>query len=215
MSVEPPRNTCKTVEWAQLRRSLLGRLREDMARKRVDEEIVPILAALNSSEVFVTASSCSGRIAVFAAPSPQDKKRGGIIAAWHRPVTLREFTRALADAMKTGHPYVWASAQPPLLALHTCRFSCADEAADVAARHGFKYSGYRYLRRSKSYYMVIRGQARIDVPFRAGSREILSSEPQLLERIVYVLNLYHGRARRELGRLASAVREFTKKCRST
>ncbi|GEM_PF-6060108 len=213
MSAEPPRSTCDSLRWRQVRERLLKRLARDTAAGVVDRDIVDVLEAINSCPYMVTSSSCSGRIAVFAAPHPKDKKAGGIVASWHGRVEPSELLDAIREALATGQSYVWASAQPPLVALHSCSLYWADVAANLMAHHGFKYVGYRFTQRSVSYYLTVRAHSRIDVPLRVNGLTIIEgTDPGMVQRLAYTLNLYFLEGQRELVKLRAAARRLATLC---
>ncbi len=206
MSAEPPRSTCREPHWRQLRGRHLTRLAGDIAADRVDRDIVDLLLALNACPHVVTTSSCSGRIAVFAAPDPADKRRGGILRSWHRRVGVSELADAVEEALVTGHPYVWVSAQPPLLALYACSHAVADSIAALLEQAGFKYAGYRFSRAGRAYYITVHGTDRIDVPIRV-KNVYLAGRPsrEWIAGLASLLNTYLDRAKRSLERLKSAL----------
>ncbi|WP_048061340.1 tRNA(Phe) 7-((3-amino-3-carboxypropyl)-4-demethylwyosine(37)-N(4))-methyltransferase [Hyperthermus butylicus] len=195
---------CNTVEWARLRRNYLDRLIDDIRRGLVDSDIVDLLDALNSVECIVTTSSCSGRIAVFAAPSPGNKRLGGIVHSWHRRINVDEFYTAIRTALDTSYRFVWASAQPVILALYTCSEAVAKLVVDVAVSAGFKYAFYRRASSGK-YYVLILGVERIDIPLSIGGKQIIPLSKEKLHDVVDVLNTYLTLAKSKLRRLKRAV----------
>jgi tRNA wybutosine-synthesizing protein 3 len=212
MSAELPRSTCDTPQWQRLRNQLLNRLKHDEEAGRVDSDILDVLHAINRYDLYVTSSSCSGRIAVFAAPTPEDKKRGGIVRSWHRPVTVDELKEALYEALSTSHSFVWVASQPPILALHTCSLTAANCVANMFAQNGFKYTGYRYLPARRAYYMTVRGLARIDIPIRVAGQDVINIDDDTVERLVFALNTYLTKAKYSLDRIRKAVREALAEC---
>ena len=205
MRVEARANTsiCSTAEWATLRKRYLDRLANDIRRGLVDNDIVDLLNMLNSVDCIVTTSSCSGRIAVFAAPSPGDKRLGGIVRSWHRRIGVDEFYAATSMALNKGYKFVWASAQPVILALYTCNEIIAKLVVDIAASAGFKYAFYR--RTSNKYYVLILGVERIDIPISIGGKQVIPLGNDNLHIIVDTLNTYLTLAKSKLQRLKRAV----------
>jgi tRNA wybutosine-synthesizing protein 3 len=204
MSAALPLSTCSSNEWKLLRESLLGTLCRDYRRGRLDADIVDILFSINSCSVFATSSSCSGRIAVIAAPRPHDKRRGGLVATWHRRVKTEELAEAVTEALRRGADwYVWVSAQPVILALHTCRLDAANDASRLLNSLGFKYAGFRFRERSRSYYIVVQGSERLDVPLAVRGRRLRTLEQ--LDVITDVLNDYLSLAKNRLEELKRAA----------
>jgi len=197
MSVGCRASICGDSEWSRLRRRLLARLEKDFGEGLVDQDIVPVLRLLNSTECLVTSSSCSGRIAVFAAPRPGDKARGGIVAKWHRRVEPWELREAVEEALRAmPRGFVWASAQPVILALHACSQEAAEAVVRAALRAGFKYTGYR-CGSIGGYYVTVQGVERIDVPLRVGDAEVSID----YEVLATLLNTYLSFAKAKLERL--------------
>ncbi len=193
MSAVPPASTCSSEQWRQLRSRLVSRLSSEASRGLVDPDILPVLEALNSVPCIVTSSSCSGRIAVFSAPSPGDKRRGGIVAKWHRRVTVKELREA--TRLASGR-FAWVSAQPVILAFHSCSLAAAQALVEAAEAAGFKYAGYRFTH--VSYYGIIKGAERVDLPLEAVSAMGLGQAAALL-------NEYLTLTKARLERLKRAV----------
>jgi len=191
---------CNSTNWINLRNKFLESLREAMTRHLIDEDIVDILVLLNSIPCIVTSSSCSGRIALFAANAPGDKKRGGIVAKWHKPITVDEFLQVLRRAGLDNYRFVWVSAQPLILALYTCSLSIANELLRMAERLGLKYSGMKI--REKSIYIMILGTERVDIPLRVDNNVFIDlNDIKEISSIVDILNTYLVLAKRKLARL--------------
>jgi len=200
MHADLPPSTCNTESWTKLRDQLREGFTHALKDNKIDSDIVDLLLALNSIPTIATSSSCSGRIAVFSAPSPGDKRRGGIVYKWHRPVSPMELGKAIEEAVKIGYRHVWVSAQPPILALHTCCIRLAELIADIAIQAGYKYTGYKFT--SRSYYMFIIGFERIDVPVSFNNRIIIDLNYTILADM---LNTYLLLGKRKLDRLRRAI----------
>ena len=195
---------CSSVEWRSLRNHLLDTLRRATIKGLVDPDILDELNILNNISCIVTSSSCSGRIALFAATSPGDKRGGGIVAKWHRPITSKELLQALGQEMLRKYEFVWVSAQPIIIALHTCDLEIANELIRISDRVGFKYSGMKIT--NKSYYVMIIGTERIDIPLRVGGNVFIDpSDAERIESLVKILNTYLSLAKRKLDRLKRAL----------
>ncbi len=189
-----------TGDWCRLRDKYLSRLREDRRRGLVDPDIVDLLRILNGLTCLVTTSSCSGRIAVFAAPQPGDKRRGGIVVSWHRTVRLEEFSSALEEVAGrySGVAYMWVSAQPVILTMYAYGETIAREVVSLALRAGLKYTGYRRVD-DRIFYIFVLGTERIDIPimFRGVRLQLRENYSVLVE----MLNSYLMLAKAKLERL--------------
>lgn len=197
-------NYCKSREWRELRRSLLSSLDKAIRENKVDSDILDLLEVLNSIYCIATTSSCSGRIAVFSAPLPGDKKHGGIIEKWHRSVSLNELIAAINKAIKINNSFIWASAQPVIITLHACSFHVAAEILAIAERTGFKYSGLKIAK--NSFYITILGTERVDIPIRINSNVFIDvNDVSKLRSVMDILNTYLSLAKKKLTRLKRAV----------
>ena len=187
--------------WERLRARLLARLVHDASRSLVDPDVLPVLAALNSLECVATVSSCSGRIAVISAPRPGDKRGGGVVARWHRPVR----PRALVEAARMARgDYAWVSVQPVVLALYVRGLGNAFRLAEALVRAGMKYTGVRPSAACPdTYYVLSMGTERLDVPLAFRGRRLMGDED--LEALVEMLNSYLALAKSKLEAVRRAV----------
>ena len=135
-----------------------------------------------------------------SAPAPGDKRRGGIVARWHRPVTAEEVESALSSAR---HLFTWLSVQPVILALYV--LDCADDrVVEALVRAGMKYTGARRLSGCpKAYYVLSMGVERLDVPLAYGGRRVVFGEQ--LEVAVSMANAMLSLAKAKLELLKRAA----------
>jgi tRNA wybutosine-synthesizing protein 3 len=191
-------------EWCEFRKPYILRLIKDLKDHKVDADIVDLLIELNSITCIVSTSSCSGRIALFAAPSPGDKQRGGKIFSWHRCVSVEELGSHIEKVLQeySSEPYVWLSAQPLILTMYVPCENLAENIVSIAQSVGLKYSGYRRVKQ-KLYYIFILGTERIDIPLSYGGQRVFGKDTyNLLSSIV---NSYLMLAKKKLEKFKRAV----------
>ncbi len=195
---------CDVNAWNRLRRKFLSRLEGDISRGLIDPDILDVVAALNTIECLVSASSCSGRIGLFAAPLPGDKKHGGLVARWHRRIALGELLEALR--MVGSERFVWLSVQPLILTLYACGWSTVEKVVAAFENVGFKYVCVKPTKYRGVYYVTIMGTERIDIPVHYGGKKLLEEK---INDIVGVLNAYITLTKSKLDRLRRAVSMVT------
>ncbi len=188
--------------WETIRARCLRSLVDAVRRGEVDEDIVDMLLVVNACPLMCSVSSCSGRIAVFAAPLPGDKRGGGIVAKWHRRVGVGELARAISTALGTRLSYVWVSVQPLVLALYVYGEDVAWRLTRAVQGVGFKYSLYRRAR-DDVYYVVVLGTERVDVPIAFRGVRLIGSD--VLSVICEMLNSYMTLIKSKLERLKRVV----------
>ncbi len=167
----------------------------------VDPDILDILYSFNSMRCVTTVSSCSGRIVVISAPLPGDKKHGGIVASWHRPVTVEELMEAIRLAR---HVFTWVSVQPVVLALYVHGRREAEAVAEALVKAGMKYTGLRPAHTcSETYYVFSMGTERLDIPVSFRGHRLIGDRD--IAVIVEMLNTYLSLAKRKLESLRRAA----------
>ncbi len=123
--------------------------------------------------------------------------------SWHRRIDSQELIEELKRVQGSLEWYVWVSVQPVILALHSCRLDAAAEAARLFANTGFKYTGFRFLPSSASYYITVIGTERLDIPIYVRGRQLIDYGK--LELVVEVLNDYLSMAKHKLSLLERAA----------
>ncbi len=180
------------------------RLYRELEEGRVDPWILPLLSTLWSLGA-VTTSSCSGRIAVKTSGSIWEKRGSKILASWHEPVVAEAVRGALEKALLGGETsrVVWLSVEPPFVTMYVEDEDSASFITDAAVEVGFKYACYR--RGECGYYVVIRGEERLNVLLVLEGKRLLRS--QELDAVIREANrlLERGRSRLESLRLKLAL----------
>lgn len=185
------------------KRRRLSRLRQDLEKGLVDQEMVSVIELVNQRLRYCyTTSSCSGRIVVIEAPEPGDKPGARILGKWHRKVKPREINEALERA--SSRRLVWASAQGPLL--HVACLEEGDAKMILRAGHlaGFKYSCI-HVAYSERWVVELRSAERVDVPVYFRGVRVVRDPSLLAEILNYYLGLGKARIPRLLRALASVL----------
>ena len=186
------------MHWELMRSRALERLAREIMNGAVDEEVLELLDALNSTEKVFTTSSCAGRITVLCSDAPpNDKVAARIMFKSHSPVSVREVKEAIENAQNCA--YVWAKSSHPLLDLMVKELDLAWRLVDLAKRAGFKYSG---VQRSRDYYrVIIRSNDNIQIPMD-GDEDL-----KKLAKSVSALNKFLLDGKVKLARLISLIDE--------
>lgn len=115
----------------------------------LDAPIVPLVYAINAHVDYVTTSSCSGRIVLYAggaaAATPADRSAGRWLMAQHATVTVDEVERALETMGATED--VHFKAEPFVMHVECRDIEAAQALLHVAIRCGFRESGISAGRR--------------------------------------------------------------------
>ncbi|WP_290900607.1 hypothetical protein [Ferroglobus sp.] len=119
--------------WEKFREEKLS----EFKRAEVDEEIRDLLELINSVEVFVTLSSCAGRIAVMDMPSFGEKLESVFLGKWHSPPDFDEVLKAV----KRGRKTTWLMMHPPIVHVACRDLESAEKILSVAKKAGFRRSG--------------------------------------------------------------------------
>lgn len=189
------------TSWDSGRRRALAQLEEHLAAGRVDEDIVPLLDAINSIEGLYTTSSCSGRIQVAASRLPGDKGVMRVIAKWHRAVTPMEVEAVLAA---TPEPDVWFAVHQPILHVAAKTLELARLVLVTARNAGFKHSGIQGL--GGRYMVEIMSMEKLEAPLRLRGIDLV--EPPLLPYLVEAADAMLEKAKERLRRLEAAFTQL-------
>jgi tRNA wybutosine-synthesizing protein 3 len=199
--------SCETRQWKNLSFKLKARLASEAERGLVDRDILPAIYALNSKSCIATASSCSGRIAIVSAPSPGDKARGGVVAKWHRTVTVEELLRALTS-LDPNQNFVWVTVQPPMITLYTCSRDAANTLVRYMLKAGFKYTCSRAVDLGNgaiAYYISVFSTERVDIPIYFRGSAIVNPRTGTVRQLADLVNTYLSLSKQKLERLIRAV----------
>ncbi len=144
----------------------------------VDEEMIPLLYAINGIEDLVTTSSCSGRIQLIGMPRPGDKLNSKVLGKWHRSIKEGELEEALGRW--DGEGMLFLMAQPLLLHIRARDLQTAVRVRNSCQGAGMKFSSIRSLKLSGGSAeewgttVEVMGSERMEVPLHTLPHEVLS-----------------------------------------
>ena len=178
---QPSFEVCKRNALSKLDKSPKGSL---------DEPTAPLVHDINRHPDYVTTSSCSGRVALFATFGEERNRGGRWLLVQHATVTIREVTDALTP------PPTQPAAPPPELVLFKhepgilhvqCRhLEAAKRLLQVALSAGFRESGL-VLSGSEKVMLAIRTTSNsLELPL--ASRGVMLLPPSYMELLVTQAN---------------------------
>ncbi len=109
---------------------------------RIDEDIISLLDIINSSSVFYTTSSCSGRIVILNVPEIGDKKNAIFLGKWHRPVGIKEIRSALNKYERND---LFMLMQSPIIHIVCKDLGYANALIKESLKCGFKYTSIKNI----------------------------------------------------------------------
>lgn len=176
--------------WLIDKERYLSRLRNEISKGKVDEDIIDILNAINSIRDLYTTSSCSGRIQVAEVEYPWEKWNYKILGKWHRPVSVDE----VLEALRKGKGNVWLKVQPPMIHIAARTLTTALRVLEIARNSGFKHSGIQGIREDRVIVEIL-SLDKIEFPIMIKGRIIVKEGE--LEGIVHLCNkiLLKGKSR--------------------
>jgi len=169
-------------------------LNEFIAGGKVDEEVLPILLAINTREDAFTSSSCAGRIGVMELPEIGDKPSSNFLGKWHREVQVEEVREAM-DRHTSG--YLYLLVQAPILHVY-CRTKEEAKTMFILGKEaGFKDTSYVKLK--PPYLVQFLSTEYLQVPL--GKDGIVFPDEEYLAFLVDRANHSFRRARGKLKKL--------------
>ncbi len=183
----------------------LERLREALSKGEVDPPIVPLLKLINSSNHFVTTSSCSGRIVLLETDEEERKRESAFHRKWHRPVTFEEVWEGIASY--SGNLVLWLKVDPLILHVATDSLERAKTLLSAVRSAGIKIAGIQVIDEQK-IHIEIRGIDNLVVPVYWNG--ILVNE-NFVKTLVYFANKKLIRNQRRLERLYNALKPLFSK----
>ena len=180
------------MDWKSFR----SRILERYSRSKIDIWIREITDTINSSENFVTLSSCSGRIAVLDMPEFGDKKNSVFLGKWHDGISVNEVLNAIGK----GRMKTWLIMNPPIIHV-ACRDSeCALELLKILNESGFRRSG---LISAKRNVMEISSSERVEF-LVAKNGTVIADEVVIRENLTSAL----GKLEKSRNRMMRFLKRF-------
>ncbi len=155
------------MNWKEFRRRVLERYE----KAEIDREIKYVLDIINSSDCYVTLSSCAGRIVIMDMPVFGDKKNSIFLGKWHSFPKLRDIKRCVA----MGKMQTWFMMHPPIIHIACEDLDNALKLLEVAKEAGFRRSG---IISQKKFAIEISSQERVEM-LVAENGEILIGDKAL------------------------------------
>jgi len=193
--------------WEEHRREALRRLARDMAKGRVDREIVPLLEAINSTGCFYTLSSCYGRVVLMELERVGDKSAGSFYRSWHWPVSLREIVEA-ANGYRGGKN-LWLMIQSTILHVSTYDLQLAVRFRNLAVNAGYKYSKILSISR-RGIVVEVLGTERLDIPVVLRGKRVIDLGS--LDEVEDCIREMFGRIERRKNRFIELLKSEKFKC---
>ena len=181
-------------EWKNRKKHFLKRLREERAIGRVDEDIYPLLEAINSFDDYYTTSSCSGRIQIYASKLPGKKFEIKTLRKWHRTVTLEEVNGILNSC---NYDNLWFAVLPPIIHVIAKDIESANRILHIAREAGFKHSGILSIKEER-IVLELTSSERIEVPLIIDKQWIVDKNKlsKLIERANELLMVSKSKIKR-------------------
>ncbi len=190
-----------------VKQETLRKLDEALMNGLVDQEVIPLLEAINKLPWAVTTSSCSGRLMVISVPEPGDKLGSTVLGKWHRTVSSEEVLDALGKWNGSGQVHLLV--QPLLLHIRCMDIVTASELRNLANGNGLKFSTIRSIRTDHSgtipdWGVVVEflGTERIEVPLHIYNRD---SMPFIIPPLVVHGNELLVRIKERIPTIVSAI----------
>ncbi|KAK1326195.1 tRNA wybutosine-synthesizing protein 2/3/4 [Acorus calamus] len=169
----------------------------------VDEQIVPLIAAINASDSYFTTSSCSGRISILSQPPSdssadggggdvgKEKKKkkaggGGWVFVSHEPADPGSVVEILfnsGEGESVGHDLVFRF-EPLIVAIECVDAAAAQSLVSTAVSCGFRDSGVTSMQRR--VMVAIRCSIRMEVPLGEMGHVVVS--PEYVRYLVDIAN---------------------------
>lgn len=159
--------------WLRHRKNALNKLARDLAKRKVDIKLIPLLQIINSSKHFYTLSSCYGRLVLLEIDHIGSKTAGKFYRSWHEPVQVEEI---INEAEKyRGDRGLWLLLQSTIIHVSTYDLNLAIKFRNLALHSGYKYSKILSIS-SKGIVIEILGSERMDIPIKYKNKWIVNLE---------------------------------------
>ncbi len=177
----------------------------DQAKRmgEVDEGLIPFLDYVNSLDMYVTTSSCMGRVALLSfSKGKSDAKHH---RKWHRTVEFSEVKEGIMSAPEDKK--LWLMCESFILHLFAKGFDDAELFMDITRRSGFKRTGILHAHRGFPF-IEITGDDRFSLPVYDPDEGVLVGD-RYLQYIVLQANKTLTRNYEKINRLLNnLMREF-------
>lgn len=178
--------------WGEFRKAKYVKYEKAKENGEVDQDIISLLDSINSSDRFITLSSCSGRIGVLDSPEPGDKLNSTFLAKWHHAIEPRQ----LVETAKQGQQTTWLINNPPILHIACKNMESAGELMEMANNAGFSRSGIISLKKN---IVEISSHESMELPVSRESTLLIGETS--IETVVELANEKLEKGKEKLARL--------------
>lgn len=161
--------------WIKERMRHLDKLEKALAKGLVDEDVIPILDAINRCGSYVTKSSCYGRIHITLEESLIKKGRGRTLLKNHGPISLEVVGKTLENIHEAVSGVVWMNVEGTILHVAAESLGKAEELLNIAVEAGYRYSSI-YSLGGRGVTVEILLAPKYSIPLWAWGEEILGEE---------------------------------------
>jgi len=127
----------------QKRKEALEKYEKAKKSGEVDKDIISLLDKLNSTPIFYTTSSCSGRIVLITLPEIGDKRNAFFLGKWHHAVDSGKVWEALK---KYKEDYLFMLMQSPVIHIVCKDMESANALIKISLECGFKYTSIKNIK---------------------------------------------------------------------
>lgn len=180
------------IGWEEFRKEKYIKYKKARESGDVDQDIIPLLDLINSTNRFISLSSCSGRIGVLDTPKPGDKLNSVFLAKWHQSIKPQQ----VVEAAKKGEQTTWLINNPPILHIGCKNLESAGELMEMANNARFSRSGIISLKKN---IVAISSHERMEVPISRGKSLLI--DENLVETVVDLANEKMEKGKEKLARL--------------
>lgn len=192
----------------QAKEKALQNLVDAHDKKHVDQKVKTILDILNTSDMYYTLSSCSGRIVILDLPRIGDKQQACFLGKWHQMITMRDVQQVLEPPSKG---IIWFLAQSPIFHIGVYSIEDADKLIKMGITSGFKNSGIRSVK--PRIIVELCSTERLDAPI--GQQGTIYTNTEYLELLIQIANQILQRSQEKLQRLEKKLRKHLSTEKST
>lgn len=186
-------------EWTLLKNRKMNAYWKAMEKEEVDEKIIPLLEILNSSDCFVTSSSCSGRIVLLELR--KGKEDSSFYRKWHDKVTFKDVMDALSQY--NNDKMLWFKVESFILHVYAKDIEHAKQFLRIAREAGVKRGGIIYIK--KFPIIEVFGTEHMAIPMYDG--EILVNE-EYVRYITHMANKLLTRNHKRLDRFTQILTSY-------
>jgi len=129
------------MEFDNLKKYYIERLRTAIEKGEVDEPILNLLKIINKLNDYFTTSSCAGRIVLMKIPKSGKKNEAEFLFKSHYTVNPEEVWRKLLEVYNNYEDSIWLKQEPFILHISARTLDHAVRMLELAQKVGLKHSG--------------------------------------------------------------------------